>query len=136
MIINDFNIFCACCCPTEADTILIVDAYAVLTGSIAFEVFEAISRWNFQVFNLVGDFKLPQFAPCDSLDSFKALNTPAISEFFCMLAFKAYDHVCIVTLHVINVKRDYKKNYKKKAPAAWLQVLFFFFVVLKGIILI
>jgi len=63
MIVYDFNIFCASLRPTKAYTPLIVDTNAILTCSVAFECFKAISGRYLQVIQSAGNFKLPQLPP-------------------------------------------------------------------------
>jgi len=60
MIVYDFNIFCASFRPMKAYTPLLVDTNAVLTCTVAFEYFKAISGRYFQVIQHARNFKLPQ----------------------------------------------------------------------------
>jgi hypothetical protein len=61
MVIHDLNIFCACCfLPTKADAPLIIDTNAVLAGTVTSERFKAISGWDLQILQPVGNFKLSQ----------------------------------------------------------------------------
>jgi len=46
MIINNFDAFRASIRPTKADSPLIIDANAVLTGTITRECLKAIAGWN------------------------------------------------------------------------------------------
>jgi hypothetical protein len=46
MIINNFDVFCESIQPTKADSPLIIDANAALTGTISLECLKVIARWN------------------------------------------------------------------------------------------
>ena len=48
--------------PSEANAVLVVDSDAVLTGSIAFELFETIARWDPQVLEILSLIQLVQFS--------------------------------------------------------------------------
>lgn len=47
--------------PTKDDPPLIVDSYRVQSGQVAFQGFEPIARWHFQVFQSSGPIHLDQF---------------------------------------------------------------------------
>ena len=49
MVVCDLDFVGMAVLPVEADTVLIVDANAVLSGSIAFQAFQPIPRWGHQV---------------------------------------------------------------------------------------
>jgi len=49
MVVRDLNFMCSICLPEEADAVLIVDSYAVLSDSIPFERFQPVSRRNAKV---------------------------------------------------------------------------------------
>jgi len=68
VIINDLNVVRIAVLPPEADAPLIVDANTVLTGAIAFELFEAVPGRNAEVIELFGgvhDAELPQHEPLE-----------------------------------------------------------------------
>jgi hypothetical protein len=64
VVINDFHIFWTCIRPIEADTPLIVDTNAVLTGTITLEYFKVIAGWHPQIIKSTGDFELSKLTPC------------------------------------------------------------------------
>jgi hypothetical protein len=74
VVIDDFNIFRTSICPAEADTPPIVNADAVLTGTITFEDLKVISGWNSQIFNAISNFKLSEFSPCGVLNIYESLD--------------------------------------------------------------
>jgi hypothetical protein len=45
MVINDFHVFCTRTRPTKANTPLVVNTNAVLTGTITLESFKVIAGW-------------------------------------------------------------------------------------------
>jgi hypothetical protein len=77
VVINDFHIFRTCIRPTKADTSLIIDTDAVLTGTIILECFKVIAGWHLQIIKSAGDLDLSQLTPCDLSNIRELLNTPA-----------------------------------------------------------
>jgi hypothetical protein len=51
-MVRNLNVCGPCIGPNEADPELIVDADAVLSRSITYQRFEAITRWRFLLFAL------------------------------------------------------------------------------------
>jgi len=49
VVVNNFNIVGTAVRPLKTKPILIVDADAVLSGSITAQRFQAVTRWNSQV---------------------------------------------------------------------------------------
>jgi hypothetical protein len=66
--------FRACFCPAKADTPLIIDANAVLTGTLPLERFKVVAWWYFQIFNSMRNLKLSQLAPRDIGNVHKPLD--------------------------------------------------------------
>jgi len=77
VVIDDFHIFCTCIRPTKADTPLIVDTNAVLTGTITLECFKVIAGWHPQIIKLTGDLDLSKLTPRHLSDIHKLPDTPA-----------------------------------------------------------
>jgi hypothetical protein len=63
VVINDFYIFWTCIRPTKADTPLIIDTNAVLTGTITPECFKVIAGWHPQIVKSTGDLELSKLTP-------------------------------------------------------------------------
>jgi hypothetical protein len=77
VIIDDFDVERTGLRPAKADSPLIVDPDAVLTGSSAFQGFESIARWYFQIVQAGGDLELPQLASRDpSMFTNRLTRTP------------------------------------------------------------
>ena len=93
MVVNDFNTVGVALTPGKADAPLAVDADAVLTGPVAFQGLQAISRRNAQVIQrncIVQNFEL---AHCDALNVRRqAGNSDAQKEVFGPAVFVARDH--------------------------------------------
>jgi hypothetical protein len=68
VVINDFHIFCTYIRPTKADTPLIVDTNAVLTGTITLECLKVIAGWHPQIIKSTSDLDLSKLTPCNSSD--------------------------------------------------------------------
>ncbi len=77
MVINDFHIFCTYIRPTKADTPLIVDTNAVLTGTITLECFKVIAGWHPQIIKSTSDLELSKLTPCHLSDVHELPDTPA-----------------------------------------------------------
>ena len=71
MVIDYFNIFRTCIRPTKADTPLIVDTNAVLTGTITLECFKVIAGWHPQIIKSTGDLDLSKLTPCHLSDVYE-----------------------------------------------------------------
>ena len=106
VVVHDFHILRTRGRPAEADVELIVDADTVLPGSIAFERFEPVARWDPQVIQTASDLQLSQFASGDGLDAHESLDALTAGERLRVAAPERDDHGETVTRCVINVKRD------------------------------
>ena len=62
VVVGDLNFSGTLIRPFEANTVLVVDSDAVLTGSIAFKLFETIAWWDPQVLEILGLVQLVQFS--------------------------------------------------------------------------
>lgn len=110
MVIDDLDIVRIGILPSEADPPLIVDADAVLAGTIAFEFLEAVPRRYAEVVECLGGIdgdQLPQHHPPElrwipphRLAPEQARRIPIA---------KALDHASNITWRVSNVKRYYRR---------------------------
>ena len=78
MVINDFDAFCTRISPTKADTPLIVDADAVLTGTITLECFKVIAWRHPQIIKPTSNFDLPKFTPCNLGNACEVFDSMAL----------------------------------------------------------
>jgi len=88
MIVDYLNIFCPIGRPYEADAKLIVDADAVLPGTIAPERFESISRRDTQILQRVRNFKLPQLPTRHVFEGFEFRHAGTVCEKFGVSVFE------------------------------------------------
>ncbi len=106
MIIDNRNVVCISTFPYEANTPLIVDSNAMLTGSITLELLKLIRRWNEKGFQLACRSEHFQLPGRKTLNAAWKLTrkTPLINP----LSFPApegLDHYKILSHYVSNVKR-------------------------------
>jgi hypothetical protein len=79
--------------PPEADSPLLVDADAHLTGAVALEDLEPVARRIAQVRGGPGGIELTQFPQCSILDlSREGAADPALPDTLGVLAFERPDH--------------------------------------------
>lgn len=86
MIVHEFDVLSAAFDPTEADTILIVDAYAVLPGAISAQRLKAIAGRYAQIRKLRRDFQLTQLASGDLGDRGESTYRLTFSKSRCQAA--------------------------------------------------
>jgi hypothetical protein len=77
MIIDNLDVRGSSRHPTETDTELVVDANAVLAGSIAGERFQAIAWRDAQITQSKGDLQLPKLSLGHCFDVPKPLDSAA-----------------------------------------------------------
>ena len=77
MVINNLYIFWSIRRPHKAHSKLIVNADAVLTGSISFQGFQAITRRHAEIVQTSRPIKLLKFSSRHRLDVNKSFYTPA-----------------------------------------------------------
>lgn len=78
MVVDDLNVLSAAIRPGKADAVLIVDANAVLTASVAGQRLQPVSRERRQVAKLLGGVQLLELSLRDAGDLLvRRLNRPA-----------------------------------------------------------
>jgi hypothetical protein len=93
MIIHDFHIPGVAITPSEADPPLVVDANAISARTIAFQAFEAVSRWTPKVVNRNGRIHGMQFCLGPLLNRrWQAFNGMPHKNGGCPFVGKAPDH--------------------------------------------
>lgn len=100
MIVHDFDLLGAGRRPEKADSILIVDPDAVLTGTVTPECFEAIAWWDAEVLQPPRDFELAQLASRRRLDAHEAPDSLALGQGLRLGVPERDNHTIIVTRHV------------------------------------
>jgi hypothetical protein len=67
VVVDDFNGFRARIRPNKTETELVVDADAVLAGSITAQQFQTVARRDAEVIEAPSDVQLPELAACHAL---------------------------------------------------------------------
>jgi hypothetical protein len=107
MVVHDLHVVRAVIRPTEAHAELVVHANAILTRTVAFQEFQPVARWHAQIVQSTCLVQLLQLATSHRLYVDKSAHSLSIEQGFRIRALKRLDHGLIVTMSVINVKRDY-----------------------------
>jgi hypothetical protein len=68
VVVCDFDIIGVSILPEKANTPLIIDPNAVLSGSVASKLFQMVCRWNSEVIEYFGVVEHAQFAQGYLLD--------------------------------------------------------------------
>jgi PHD/YefM family antitoxin component YafN of YafNO toxin-antitoxin module len=96
-MVGNLNVRRPCIGPNEADPELIVDTDAVLSRSIAYQCFEAITRWRFQVLKQSRGLEHRKLASRDFAYRTETLRFLGLEKLFGVLAFEALNcHICII----------------------------------------
>ena len=107
MVINNLDIFWPIWRPHKAHAKLIVDADAVLSGTITFQRLQPIAGWHPQIVENSRPIKLCKFSPCHRLDVRESLYALPTKQALRIGALEGLDgHKIIVTQRVMDVKRD------------------------------
>ena len=112
MIVDNLNVFRVRARPAEAHPELIVHADAVLPSTVAFQGFQPVTRWDAQVVHLSRLVQLLQFPARHGFEVGEARYALPVEQGFGVGALERLDHERILTLRMINVKRDYRPNAK------------------------
>jgi hypothetical protein len=112
MIVRDFHILCTSFSPPETDAMLVIYPDAILAFPVAFESFKSVARRNAQVVQVHGNLQLTQLAPSDFLKGNKSPDPDSACQKLSVFILKRINHLSIITLSVINVKRYYCNQAK------------------------
>lgn len=91
VIVDDLDVLRPLGSPDEADSPLIIHANAMLPDAIAFQSFELIPRWNFEVFQSSCQFQLRNLSQRDAFDIYPSTHSLATKEGLCVLALEGLD---------------------------------------------
>ncbi len=106
VIVDDFYIVGILVTPNEADTVLIVDADAVLAPAITLERFKSIARRNSKVVKLERCVENGELLPCrDANVGRNAAGFARFPEQARVRITDAYDHYLLITQRDSIVKR-------------------------------
>ena len=93
MVIHELDVVCPVS-PPKADSPLVVDANTVLTGAIAFELFQAVAGRDLQVRQIFGSINETQFAQHESVElGREAPHAFSAEEPFCVPIAETVDHL-------------------------------------------
>ena len=96
MVVTHFNfIGVVIIAPDEANTVLIVDPYAVLAFPVASKYFKSITRWKSEVVQNLGSVHHFQFATSGAFYFSETLHRLTIEEALGVLITKGLDHVIV-----------------------------------------
>lgn len=107
VIIYDLNVFRVRASPAEARPELIVYADAVLPGTVAFQGFQSIARWDAEVVYVACLVQLLQFPARHGFEVDEACHALSVEQGFGVGALERLDHGGRVTPRILTVKRDY-----------------------------
>jgi hypothetical protein len=100
MIINDLDISCLVINPIETNTLLVIDADTVLTGSVAFQFLEPIARWCEQILKVLDVIEVDQFSTSSTLNIFWQLRGKLTREdLLSPVGGKRIDHKTTISRH-------------------------------------
>jgi hypothetical protein len=97
MVIHNLNVLDASIRPAEAHAELIINAYAVLAGTIASQGFQSVAWRNTEVIQSPRNLELPKFSARYNNDPGKPLDPLALRNGFCVGTLERMDHRPIVT---------------------------------------
>jgi hypothetical protein len=106
VIIDDFDFMDMVILPSEADSILIVDAYAVLADTVALQSLQPVSRWIQQIVQARGPMVRSQFALNDVLQLRIFSTTRAIEYLLCFTICEAHNHSASISRTTLYAQRS------------------------------
>lgn len=92
MVVGYFDIARVAVVPFETQTVLAIDANAVLSGAVAFEGFEMVAGWNSQFIEADGCCEQAEFVGRAVFNCYWKFVTRAVPEFLCLLVTEALNH--------------------------------------------
>ena len=92
MVVRDLHLVGSVHLPDKADAILIVDANAMLTGSVSLQSLQPVSGWEAQVAQIGRGLDLVELADGDLANRRPAFAKPCFKELPCLVVLEAPDH--------------------------------------------
>ena len=93
MVVDDFNVFWAGCCPDEAEPELVVDADAVLAMAVSPKRLQAIAWWDLKIVQASGGIKDGELAEGHASEASKTPNRLPLKQGPGVAAAKRPDHL-------------------------------------------
>jgi hypothetical protein len=107
VIIDDFDLFCVCVSPEEANSPLVIDSNAVLAFPVVFKPLKAISRQGGQICQVHACGQRQKFSASRALNiQGQLFRTVSLKDSLSLGVAKAYDHVAIISCGVINARQS------------------------------
>ena len=121
MIIDQLDVAGAAGTPREADAPLVVDAHAVLAGTAASQLLQSVAWRHPQVVDVLGGVDENKLVVCEPAE-FRAelFDVAALTDRLSVLVPERADHLAMITLDVINVKRYQPDPAEKVLPEVGL----------------
>ncbi len=117
MIVCYFYFSCLVVGPFKANAPLVIDADAILPGTVALELLESVPRDHLQILQRIGIIQVQQFAAGRALDirgKFSGELTP--EDLFGLLGCKGFDHSGIISSGDNIVKMRRANGVRPRAP--------------------
>jgi len=106
MIVGDFNVVSVVLSPSETDSVPVVDADAVLSQTISTQLFQTVSRRDFQVVQFQRGVQHGQLSPGRACGK-SAFGFAAFPDFRRAPVGESLDHCLSIMERVNNVNRYY-----------------------------
>src|SRR6185312_12892211 len=123
MVVNDLYIAGVAVLPAKAHAKLVVDADAVLAGTVALEQLQPIARRDAQEVQRCRRVQLGELAPCHGFDVHEPSHAVAVEQGFRVLVRESFYHAMIVYRYTIfcNAFMVYQRGMGSMGPAqmAW-----------------
>ena len=105
VVVSNLNIESVTVFPTEADTVLIVNADAIVSSTIAFQCFQPVRRRRCQVSKLIRAIDLHQPSQRHSRNLLKSTDALLMEDRLRVFITKGADQTTIILRIALYVKR-------------------------------
>ena len=106
VVVSNLNIECVPVFPPKADTVLIVNADAILSGTIAFQCFQPVRRRRRQVSKLIRAIDLNQSSQRHSRNLLKSPDALLMEDRLRVFIAKGADQTTIILRIALYVKQE------------------------------
>lgn len=103
MIVHDLNVLDISAGPAEAHAKLVIDADAVLTGTLAFHCLKAVGGWNPEIIQGSRPVQHRQLAQRHRLQIHKPFHTCTLEQGFRLRAFEGFDRHQLILSHFVSI---------------------------------
>lgn len=106
VVVDDFDAISRSILPYETDSILVIDADAVLALPVTLECLQPISGVRVQIFQASCRLQVQKFPLCNAGDSFESLNADTHRHLFGFFVPVGGDHITSILHGSYNAKGD------------------------------